>query len=287
MKKTKQKVRKWLHDIAFYRNASKRQRVNRPVIRNLDLNGKKAAVFGVATDKSIAWNIAKTLNDNGCRIALGFQDRASEYVQELAKELSQPFLLSCDMVEDEQIASFFNQLESEFGSIDILIHSVAFAKKDFLQGKYFEITRKGYNTAQEVSAFSLAALVQAGERILNPGGTVLTMSYLGSEKAVQNYNIMGVCKAALESSVRYLATDLGERKITVNAISAGPVKTLAASGISGFDRVINLVEARSPLKRNIVHQDIGDLALFLCSDLARNITGQVIYVDAGFSIVGI
>ena len=255
--------------------------------RSLNLSGKKAVVFGVATDQSLAWKIAKTLNDNGCQVALAYQGRLDKYVQELAKQLNQPVLGQCDVSSDEDLASFFSLVREQMGAFDYLIHSVAFAKRSFLQGKFYEVDRKNFSLAQEISAFSLAAVVKASQDLLRDNGRVLTMTYIGSVRAMPSYNIMGVCKAALEASVRYLAADLGDRGITVNAISAGPVKTLAASAISGFDTILRVIEERSPLKRNISSEDVGNLALFLCSDLARNITGQVLYVDAGYNIVGI
>lgn len=253
----------------------------------LDLTGKKAVVFGVATDASIGWHIAKALNDNGCQVALGYQDRVEQYVLELAKHLKNPVLAKCDMMDDFLIERFFETIEKEFGTFDILVHSVAFAKKDFLQGKYYEVDRKGYNTAMEVSAFSLGNIVKACNRLLNPGASVMSMTYLGSVLAVQNYNVMGVCKAALESITRYLAMDLGEKGIRVNAISAGPIKTLAASGITGFDTILGHAEKKALLKRNIDADDVANLALFLASDLSKNITGQVLYVDAGYSANGL
>ena len=254
--------------------------------RTLDLTGKKAVVFGVATDASIGWHIAKALNDNGCRIALGYQDRVEQFVLPLAKQLNKPVLAKCDMMDDFLIERFFETIEKEFGKFDILVHSVAFAKKDFLQGKFHDVDRKGFNTAMEVSAFSLPNLVKAGGRLMNENAGVISMTYLGSVMAVQNYNVMGVCKAALESATRYLAMDLGEKGIRVNAISAGPIKTLAASGIAGFDSILSHAEKKALLKRNIDADDVANLALFLASDLSRNITGQVIYVDAGYSVNG-
>ncbi|MBR9699974.1 enoyl-ACP reductase [Candidatus Woesearchaeota archaeon] len=252
----------------------------------MDLKGKKAVIFGVATDKSIAWSIAKALNDNGCQVALGYQERVETYVKELAKELDNPILEKCDMMDDLLIERFFETIEKEFGKFDILVHSVAFAKRDFLQGKFYEVDRKGYNTAQEVSAFSLPMLVRAGQHLMNEGASVMAMTYLGSVMALQNYNVMGVCKAALESSMRYLAMDLGERGIRVNAISAGPIPTLAASGVGGFDKILDHAEKKSLLKRNISTSDVAHMALFLASPLSKNITGQVLYVDAGYSVNG-
>lgn len=289
IKNIQRSLKKSLHDWSFYRAAKKRREAYHTMKKTLDLAGKKAVVFGVATDKSIGWSIAKALNDNGCRIALGYQERAEPYVKELAKELKDPFLAQCDMVADEFIENFFEKLDKGFGKVDFIIHSVAFAKKDFLQGKYFNIERRAYNTAQEVSAYSLPAVIKAAIKwnLLNDNGSILTLTYLGSEKAVQNYNVMGVCKAALESSVRYLALDLGEKGVRVNAISAGPIATMAASGITGFEGILKHAANKAPLKRNISAEDVANLALFLCSDLSKNITGQVVYVDAGYSVIGL
>lgn len=251
--------------------------------KTLDLTGKKAVVLGVANDKSIAWAIARILNDNGCRISIGHQERNSETVNPLLKELNNPFVRVCDFASDQSIQDFFNEIENGFGNIDIIIHGAAFAKKEFLKGKFSSITRSGFDTAMEVSAYSLSATVRYAEKLLNNDSSVLTLTYAGANRAVPNYNIMGACKAALEASVRYLAVDLGGRGIRVNAISAGPVATSAASGIEGFDEILVSSRGRNPLKRNISQTDVANCALFLCSDLSRNITGQVIYVDAGDS----
>src|SRR3989338_917490 len=254
---------------------------------NFNLNGKNAIVFGVANDQSIAWHIAKKLNDNGVRIALGYQERAEQLVKPLLGMLNNPFAARCDVVDDVQLTEFFLNLEKEFGKVDFLVHSIAFAKKEHLQGKFYEVDRRGYQVAQEVSAYSLAELTRRALPIMNDNGSILTMTFDGSLRVYPNYNIMGIAKAALESSVRYIASDVGEKGIRVNAISAGPIKTLAASGISDFHKMLEHAREKAPLKRNIDADDVGNLALFLCSDLSRNITGQVIYVDAGYSIMGI
>lgn len=251
--------------------------------KTLDLTGKKAVVLGVANEKSIAWAIAKALNDNGCRISIGHQERNSETVKPLLKELNNPFVCVCDFASDQSIQEFFGEIERVFGNIDIIIHCAAFAKKEFLRGKYCNVTRSGFDTAMEVSAYSLPAAVRYAEKLLNNDSAILTLTYAGANRAVPNYNIMGACKAALEASVRYLAVDLGGRGIRVNAISAGPVATSAAAGIEGFEGILESSRNRNPLKRNITQTDVANCALFLCSDLSRNITGQVIYVDAGDS----
>ncbi len=254
---------------------------------NFNLEGKKAIVFGVANDQSIAWHIAKKLNDNGVRIALAYQERVEQLVKPLLSMLNNPLAMKCDVVDDVLLTEFFGKVEKEFGNVDFLIHSIAFAKKEHLQGKFYEIDRRGYQVAQEVSSFSLAELSRRAAPIMNENGSIITMTYYGAEKVTPNYNVMGVAKAALEACVRYLANDFGEKGIRVNAISAGPIKTLAASGISDFDKMLEIAKEKAPLKRNIDAKDVADLALFLCSDMSKNITGQVVYVDAGYSIMGI
>ncbi|MBI2656090.1 enoyl-ACP reductase [Candidatus Woesearchaeota archaeon] len=253
----------------------------------IDLKGKKAVVFGIANDKSIAWHIAKRLNDAGCRIFAAYQERVEPMFLPLMKELNDPVYEKCDVVSDELLDSFFKKVQEEFGEVDFLIHSIAFAKREHLQGKYMNVDRRGYQVAHEVSAYSLAELAKRTAPLMKNGGSIITMTYLGSEKITPGYNIMGVAKAALESSVKYLAYDLGEQKIRVNAISAGPIATLAASGIAGFPEMLLNYVAKSPLKRNITADEVADCALFLCSGLSTGITGQVIFVDAGYNAMGI
>ena len=253
----------------------------------IDLKGKKAVVFGIANDKSIAWHIAKRLNDAGCRIAAAYQERVEPLFMPLMKQLNNPIHCKCDVVDDTSLEAFFNLVKNEFDNVDFLIHSIAFAKREHLQGKFMNVDRRGYQVAHEVSAYSLAEISRRTVPMMKNGGSIIAMTYIGSEKVVPGYNIMGVAKAALESSVRYLAYDLGEQKIRVNAISAGPIATLAASGIANFaDMLLNYV-AKAPLKRNVTADEVADCGLFLCSDLSKAITGQVIYVDAGYSVMGI
>ncbi len=253
---------------------------------SIDLKGKKAIVFGIANDKSIAWRIAKRLDEAGCRLACSYQSRTEQWSIPLMKELHNPIYAQCDVVDDALMDSFFKKVQEEFGQVDFLIHSIAFAKREHLQGKFLNVDKRGYEVAHQVSAFSLVELTRRVLPMLKDGGSIITMTYLGSEKAVPGYNIMGVAKAALESSVRYLACDLGERQIRVNAISAGPIATLAASGIANFSEMLLNYVAKAPLKRNITADEVADCALFLCSDMSKAITGQVIYVDAGYSIMG-
>ncbi|HLC61917.1 MAG TPA: enoyl-ACP reductase [Candidatus Nanoarchaeia archaeon] len=265
----------------------KKFRRNEDMGISINLAGKKAVVFGIANDKSIAWHIAKRLNDAGCRIFAAYQERVEPLFMPLMKDLNNPLHMKCDVVDDTQLDAFFKKVQEEFGEVDFLVHSIAFAKREHLQGKYMNIDRRGYQVAHEVSSYSLAELTRRTVPMMKNGGSIIAMTYLGSEKVTPGYNIMGVAKAALESSVRYLASDLGEQKIRVNAISAGPIATLAASGIAGLGEMLLNYVAKSPLKRNITADEVADCALFLCSDLSTGITGQVIYVDAGYSSMGI
>ena len=254
---------------------------------SINLEGKKALVFGIANDKSIAWHIAKRLDEAGCRIFAAYQERTEQWSVPLIKTLNNAAYAKCDVVDDALLDSFFNKVQEEFGEIDFMIHSIAFAKREHLQGKFMNVNRRGYQVAHEVSAYSLAELARRTVPMMKNCGSIITMTYLGSEKVTPGYNIMGVAKAALESSVRYLAYDLGEQKIRVNAISAGPIATLAASGIANFSEMLLNYVAKAPLKRNITADEVADCALFLCSNLSTGITGQTIYVDAGYNIMGI
>jgi len=256
-------------------------------MEGFNLKGKKAIVFGIANDQSIAWHIAKGLNDAGCQIAVAYQERVEGLVKPLLGMLNNPLSAKCDVVDDVLLTEFFGKVEKEFGKVDYLIHSIAFAKKEHLQGKYYDTDRRGYQVAQEVSSYSLAELTRRVIPIMNDNGSILAMTYYGAEKVAPNYNVMGVAKAALEASVRYLANDTGEKGIRVNAISAGPIKTLAASGIGDFQKMLDFAKDKAPLKRNVDADDVANLAVFLCSDMSKNITGQVIYVDAGYSIMAV
>jgi enoyl-[acyl-carrier protein] reductase I len=252
------------------------------------VQGKKALIFGVANDKSIAYAIAKELKDNGASIALSYAGEAlKKRVEPIHEELGSDFLFQCDVANDEAIAESAAIVKEKWGNFDILVHSVAFANRDDLKGRYVDTSREGFHLAMDISAYSLVALCKAFDPLLNDNGSVMAMTYYGAEKVITNYNIMGVAKAALECSVRYLAMDLGERGIRVNAISAGPLKTLASSGISGFKTILATIEERAPLRRNIIQEDVGKTGLFLASDLSRAITGEVIYVDSGYNIMGI
>lgn len=252
------------------------------------LKGKKMAVFGVANKWSIAWAITQALANAGAQIALTYIDeRTEEKVRGLAATLKHhPLVLPCDVTQDDQIDTAFAKIKHEFGTLDGVVHAIAFAKKEELEGSFVKTSREGFRIALDVSAYSLIALARGAAPLMENGGSILTLTYLGSEKVVPNYNVMGVAKAALESSVRYLAADLGEKNIRVNAISAGPINTLAARGISGFSTLIKTVETHAPFKRNTEASEVADTALFLASSLSRGITGEIIYVDAGYNIIG-
>ncbi|AEI15776.1 Enoyl-(acyl-carrier-protein) reductase (NADH) [Flexistipes sinusarabici DSM 4947] len=254
----------------------------------MDLKGKKALIFGVANQKSIAYSIAKKLKEHG--VELGFTyagEQLQRRVEPLSEELGGAFCVKCDVTDDADIEKTFKTVSEKFGHIDILVHAVAYAPADDLKGRFVDTSREGFKTAMEISVFSLVNLAKHAEPFMSEGSTIITMTYYGSEKVVKNYNVMGVAKAALESSVRYLANELGEKGIRVNAISAGPIKTLAASGISGFKTILACIEEKSPLRRNITGDDVANTSLYLCSELSSGVTGEVIYVDSGYNILGI
>lgn len=251
------------------------------------LTGRKALVFGVANDHSIAWGISQALHNEGAELGFSYLGDALERrVRPLAESIGSTLIFPCDVGDDEQIAAAMQQVREQWGQIDILIHSVGFANRDELSGPYLKTTRAGFSLALDVSAYSLTALVKAAEELLSPTASILTLTYHGSTKVFPNYNVMGVAKAALEASVRYIAADLGPRGIRVNAISAGPIRTLAASGIANFRTMHSQFRDMAPLRRNVTTEDVGKAALWLCSDLASGVTGQIVYVDAGGSIMG-
>ena len=252
------------------------------------LAGKKAVIFGVANNRSIAYGIAKAFRDNGADIALSWLGEAlKKRVEPIAEELGAAFTFPCDASKDEDIAAAAETVQKKWGKADILVHAVAFANRDDLQGRYIDTSRAGFSLALDVSAFSLVALCKHFEPILSDGASVLTLSYYGAQKHITNYNVMGVAKAALEASVMYLAHDLGKKNIRINAISAGPIKTLASSGISGFGKILNHIEQYTPLRKNVSIEEVGNTALFLASDLSTGISGDVIFVDAGYHTSGI
>jgi enoyl-[acyl-carrier protein] reductase I len=252
------------------------------------LDGKKAAIFGVANDRSIAWAISEAFHAAGAQLAFTYAGEALEKrVRPLAESIGSKVVLPCDVSKDEEIEKVFTILKQEWGGLDILVHAVAFANKEDLSRPYVQTSRQGFHLATDVSAYSLVALARhAAPLMAERKASMLTMTYMGSEKVIPHYNVMGVAKAALEASVRYLAHDLGPQGIRVNAISAGPIRTLAAAGISGFKDMLHYVGERAPLKRNIDAEEVGKTALFLCSDLGSAITGEVMHVDAGYNIMG-
>jgi enoyl-[acyl-carrier protein] reductase I len=251
-----------------------------------EFNGKKAIVFGIANRESIAYAIAKKLNDSGCEIAIGYQERNADAVNELLKDFSKPLATACDVTDDASLDVFFKKVAEEWKTADYLVHSVAFAKREHLRGRFIDVERRGWSVAMEVSAFSLADLLRRTELLMKNGGSCVTLTFMGSEKVFPNYNVMGAAKAALESAIRYAAHDLGKQNIRVNAISASPVPTQASSAIKGFDDLYFEHVHKAPLKRAITKEEIANAALFLLSDLASGITGEVLHVDAGYHIMG-
>src|SRR5208283_1718552 len=252
------------------------------------LAGKLGIVFGVANKRSIAWAIAQAWAREGAKLAFTYQgERLKDNVEELAGTFgADTLILPCDVTKDEDIASVFKNAGEKFGKLNLLLHSVAYAPKDALEGEFVNTSREAFRVAHDVSAYSLVALARAAAPLMTDGGSIVAMSYYGAEKVVPHYNVMGVAKAALEAGTRYLAYDLGPKKIRVNCISAGPVNTLAARGIAGFSEMLKHYEAKSPLKRNVLPEELGATGTFLASDGAAAITGQVIYVDSGYQIMG-
>jgi enoyl-[acyl-carrier protein] reductase I len=248
---------------------------------------KTAVIFGLANKRSIAWAIAQKLQQSGWRLAITYQnERLEQEARDLIIDLPGAGGFMCDVTSDEQIANLFAELKSKYGELHGLVHSVAFALADDLKGDFINTSREGFRVAHDVSVYSLVAVARAAAPLMTAGGGIVTMSYYGAEKVVPRYNVMGVAKAALEASVRYLANDLGPKNIRVNAISAGPIKTLAARGISGFGDMLKVQAERSPLKRNVDAAEVGATAAFLLSDAASGITGETIYVDSGYNIMG-
>lgn len=252
------------------------------------LAGKNIVVMGVANDRSIAWAIAQSLAAQGARLAFTYEsERVEARVRKLAETIPNAIILPCNVTVDEEIDQLADRLREEFGTLHGLVHSIAFAKTEELTGLYADTSRAGFALAQDISAYSLVAVAQRLHPLMTEGGSIMTMTYLGAERAMKNYNVMGVAKAALEASVRYLAADMGQFNIRVNAISAGPIRTLAAKGISDFNSILKQVEEKAPLRRTTDTAEVGDTAMFLMSHFSRGITGEVIYVDSGFHIVGV
>ena len=251
------------------------------------LQGRTVVVFGVANKRSIAWAIAQQMQQAGAQLAITYQNqRLEEEADDLIAALPNAQAFQCDVSRDEEIAQLFEQLKSCCGKLDALVHSVAFAPAEELKGEFVDTSRDGFRIAMDISVYSLVALARAARPLMTDGGSIMTMTYYGAEKVVPRYNVMGVAKAALEASVRYLAYDLGKNKIRVNAISAGPIKTLAARGISGFGDMLSAQAERAPLQRNVEVKEVATTAVFLASDAGSGITGETIYVDCGYNIMG-
>lgn len=253
------------------------------------LSGKRALILGVANEKSIAWSIAQTFKKEGADIALTYAGEAfAKRVQPLAESVGSNILIPCDVRSDREIAAAFTELATHWDSLDILVHSIAYANKDELKGSFLDTTREGFSIALDISAYSLIACLRAAKPLMkgnNP--SVVTLSYYGGQKVFPNYNVMGVAKAALEMSVRYLAEAVGPEGIRVNAISAGPIKTLAAAGVNGFNQIAGVVQGKAPLRNNVTQGDVANAALYLVSDLARGVTGEIHFVDNGYNIIGL
>ncbi|MCA0172276.1 enoyl-ACP reductase FabI [Bacillus hwajinpoensis] len=255
---------------------------------NLSLENRTYVVMGVANKRSIAWGIAQALSSAGARLIFTYAgERLEKNVRDLAGTLDRDdsVILPCDITNDEEIEATFAQIKEEVGVIHGLAHCIAFAKTEELKGEYLETTREGFLLAHNISSYSLTAVSKAARPLMTEGGSILTMTYLGGERVVNNYNVMGVAKASLDASVKYLANDLGKDNIRVNAISAGPIRTLAAKGIGDFNSVIKEIEEKSPMRRTVTKEDVGNTALFLMSDLSGGITGEMIHVDSGYNII--
>jgi enoyl-[acyl-carrier protein] reductase I len=252
------------------------------------LENKVGIIFGVANKRSIAWACADACMKNGAKLAITYQgERLKEYIDRLTENDDNTLIIPCDVTNQAQVDATFEAVDKKFGRLDFMIHSIAYAPREALEGEFIATTREAFQTALEISAFSLTQLSLAAMPLMRDGGSIVTMSYLGAERVVMHYNVMGVAKAALESSVRYLAADLGKNNIRVNAVSAGPISTLSARGVKGMSSMLPYVAERAPLKRNVKVEEVGNTALFLVSDLSTAITGETIYVDCGFNIIGI
>jgi enoyl-[acyl-carrier protein] reductase I len=252
------------------------------------LTGKRALIMGLANDNSIAWGISKAFHAQGAELCFTYVgDAIEKRVRPLAASLGVDFIEPCNVDSDADIDNLMVAIKNRWGTFDIIVHAIGFAKKDELAGDYLNVSREGFHIAMDISVYSLTGVIKAARPLLNSGGSVITLTYHGSQQVAQNYNVMGVAKAALEASVRYLASDLGPSNIRVNAISAGPIRTLAASGITGFKDLLKNFPDQAPLRRLVTQEDVGNMAMFLCSDLASATTGEIIYVDAGFRTVSV
>ncbi len=252
------------------------------------MKGKRGLIMGVANDRSIAWGIAKVAHDHGAELAFTYQGEAlKKRVQPLAESLGSKLVLPCDVGEQGSIDAVFDAIGKEWGSLDFVVHAIGFSNKDELRGRYVDTSFDNFQMTMNISCYSFTAIAKRAEKIMPNGGSLLTLSYFGAEKVMPHYNVMGIAKAALEASVRYLAEDLGKKRIRVNAISAGPIKTLAASGIGDFRFILKWNEFNTPLRRNITIEEVGNAGLYLLSDLGRAVTGEIHHVDAGFHVVGL
>ena len=251
------------------------------------LKGKRGLIMGVANNRSIAWGIAKACSNNGAEIILSYQGEAiKKRIIPLAEELNSANVLECDVTNEESIQQTFKVIEDKWKTIDFLVHAIAFSDKDELKGRYIETSQENFSNTMNVSCYSLTSIAQKAEKLMAKGGSIITLTYYGSEKVMPHYNVMGVAKSALETSVKYLAKDLGKENIRVNAISAGPIKTLAASGIGDFRYILKWNEYNSPLKRTVSIEEVGNAAVYLVSDLSSGVTGEVHHVDSGYNIIG-
>ncbi|HLE04528.1 MAG TPA: enoyl-ACP reductase [Anaerolineales bacterium] len=252
------------------------------------LTGKRALIFGVANDHSIAWGIARALHEHGAELAFSYASPVLERrVRPLAESVGSTFVELCDVTDDSQIEAVFAKAGDRFKQLDILVHAIAFANREDLEGNFYTTGREGFRIAMDVSVYSFVALARAAQALMPDGGSMLTLTYYGGQKVVANYNVMGVAKAALEAATRYLASDLGPKGIRVNAISAGPVRTLSAAGVRGFKSMYREFAEIAPMRRQISAEDIGGAAVWLASDLARNVTGEILFVDSGYNILGV
>jgi len=254
------------------------------------MQGKRVLIVGVASNRSIAFGIAQAMQREGAELAFTYQgEKLKERVEKLAGECGSDIVLPCDVASDEQIGAVFDDLSKRWDGLDCIVHSVAFAPREALEGSYIDsVTRENFLVAHDISAYSFTALAKAGRNLMaGRNGSLLTLSYLGAERVIPNYNVMGIAKASLEANVRYMAASLGPEGTRVNAVSAGPIRTLAASGISNFREMLSKAESAAPLRKNVTIEEVGNAAAFLCSDLASGITGEILYVDAGYNIVGL
>ena len=255
----------------------------------LNVKGKNIVVMGVANQRSIAWGIARSLHSAGANLIFTYAgERLEKNVRDLAESLEgqKSLVLPCDVTSDEDIANCFQTIKEEVGAIHGLAHCIAFAERDDLKGEFVDTSRNGFLLAQNISSFSLTAVARAAKEVMTEGGSIVTLTYLGGERVVSNYNVMGVAKASLDASVKYLANDLGKHNIRVNSVSAGPIRTLSAKGVGDFNSILKQIEERAPLRRNVTQEEVGNTALFLFSDLASGVTGENMHVDSGYHILG-